>query len=112
MTRAFGENRQRRLEVEVADQHEGEVASVGERRPVSFSSAEEAQQLNRRVEILVEGSTDIGGTRTSIAMQLAAMIGPVQREQSGFQADERDGARGLPRTAGLLVPVGPLLNAG
>lgn len=34
------------------------VASVGERRPVSFSSAEEAQQLNRRVEILVEGSTE------------------------------------------------------
>ncbi|WP_161965631.1 OmpA family protein [Steroidobacter cummioxidans] len=33
-----------------------EVASVGERRPVSFSSANEAQQLNRRVEILVEGA--------------------------------------------------------
>lgn len=33
-----------------------EVASIGERRPVSFSSANEAQQLNRRVEILVEGT--------------------------------------------------------
>ena len=31
------------------------VASIGERRPVSFSAANEAQQLNRRVEILVEG---------------------------------------------------------
>lgn len=35
-----------------------EVASIGERRPVSFSSANEAQQLNRRVEILVEGNAD------------------------------------------------------
>jgi outer membrane protein OmpA-like peptidoglycan-associated protein len=35
-----------------------EVVSIGERRPVSFSSANEAQQLNRRVEILVEGMAD------------------------------------------------------
>jgi outer membrane protein OmpA-like peptidoglycan-associated protein len=35
-----------------------EVASIGERRPVSFSSATDAQQLNRRVEILVEGTAD------------------------------------------------------
>lgn len=35
-----------------------EIVSVGERRPVSFASAAEAQQLNRRVEILVEGATD------------------------------------------------------
>jgi len=35
-----------------------EVASIGERRPVSFSSADVAQQLNRRVEILVEGTAD------------------------------------------------------
>ncbi|WP_129775612.1 OmpA family protein [Peristeroidobacter soli] len=35
-----------------------EVVSIGERRPMSFSSANEAQQLNRRVEILVEGKAD------------------------------------------------------
>jgi outer membrane protein OmpA-like peptidoglycan-associated protein len=35
-----------------------EVVSIGERRPMSFSSATEAQQLNRRVEILVEGKAD------------------------------------------------------
>ena len=35
-----------------------EVASIGERRPASFSSANEAQALNRRVEILVEGTGD------------------------------------------------------
>jgi len=35
-----------------------EVASVGERRPMSFSSASEAQQLNRRVEILVQGTSE------------------------------------------------------
>lgn len=35
-----------------------EVVSVGERRPVSFSAANEAQQLNRRVEILVEGGSE------------------------------------------------------
>lgn len=35
-----------------------EVVSIGERRPASFASAPEAQQLNRRVEILVEGTGD------------------------------------------------------
>jgi outer membrane protein OmpA-like peptidoglycan-associated protein len=35
-----------------------DVVSVGERRPMSFSSAEDAQQLNRRVEILVEGGPE------------------------------------------------------
>lgn len=34
------------------------VASMGERRPMSFASAAEAQQLNRRVEILVEGEME------------------------------------------------------
>jgi hypothetical protein len=32
-----------------------DVASIGERRPMSFSAASDAQQMNRRVEILVEG---------------------------------------------------------
>lgn len=32
-----------------------EIVSVGERRPMSFATAEDAQMLNRRVEILVEG---------------------------------------------------------
>jgi outer membrane protein OmpA-like peptidoglycan-associated protein len=35
-----------------------DVVSVGERRPMSFSAAEDAQQLNRRVEILVEGESE------------------------------------------------------
>ncbi|MBM0105189.1 OmpA family protein [Steroidobacter sp. S1-65] len=35
-----------------------EVVSVGERRPMSFAAASEAQQLNRRVEILMEGEFD------------------------------------------------------
>ena len=37
-----------------------EVVSIGERRPMSFAAAEEAQQLNRRVEILVESTTEAG----------------------------------------------------
>ena len=35
-----------------------DVVSVGERRPMSFSAANDAQQLNRRVEILVEGESE------------------------------------------------------
>ncbi|MDY6944473.1 MAG: OmpA family protein [Pseudomonadota bacterium] len=35
-----------------------DVVSVGERRPMSFSAAEDAQQMNRRVEILVEGDSE------------------------------------------------------
>lgn len=35
-----------------------EVVSIGERRPMSFAAAPEAQQLNRRVEILVERTAD------------------------------------------------------
>lgn len=35
-----------------------EVVGIGERRPLSFASASEAQQLNRRVEVLVEGTAD------------------------------------------------------
>lgn len=38
-----------------------DVASVGERRPMNFSAAGEAQQLNRRVEILVEGGAEQEG---------------------------------------------------
>lgn len=33
------------------------TVSIGERRPMSFAAAAEAQQLNRRVEILVESTT-------------------------------------------------------
>ncbi len=36
-----------------------DVVSVGERRPLSFAATDEAQQLNRRVEILVEGAADM-----------------------------------------------------
>jgi outer membrane protein OmpA-like peptidoglycan-associated protein len=32
-----------------------DVASIGERRPASFSAASDAQRMNRRVEVLVEG---------------------------------------------------------
>ncbi len=32
-----------------------EIASLGERRPLDFSSSSAAHDLNRRVEILVEG---------------------------------------------------------
>lgn len=32
-----------------------EVVGIGERRPLEFAAAEEAQKLNRRVEVLVEG---------------------------------------------------------
>lgn len=39
-----------------------EVVSIGERRPMSFAAADEAQQLNRRVEILVEGTSRAGST--------------------------------------------------
>lgn len=35
-----------------------DVVSIGERRPMNFSAANEAQQLNRRVEILVEGGPE------------------------------------------------------
>jgi outer membrane protein OmpA-like peptidoglycan-associated protein len=35
-----------------------EVVSIGERRPLSFAAANDAQQLNRRVEILVEGAVE------------------------------------------------------
>lgn len=33
-----------------------DVVGIGERRPMSFSAASDAQQMNRRVEILVEGA--------------------------------------------------------
>jgi outer membrane protein OmpA-like peptidoglycan-associated protein len=35
-----------------------DVATIGERRPLSFASADDAHQSNRRVEILVEGTAD------------------------------------------------------
>lgn len=35
-----------------------QVVSIGERRPMSFAAASEAQQMNRRVEILMEGAFD------------------------------------------------------
>jgi outer membrane protein OmpA-like peptidoglycan-associated protein len=35
-----------------------ELVTVGERRPLSFAAANDAQQLNRRVEILVEGAVE------------------------------------------------------
>lgn len=43
-----------------------DVVSVGERRPMSFSAASEAQQLNRRVEILVEGGSEPESTGSVI----------------------------------------------
>ena len=38
-----------------------EVASLGERRPLDFASSSAAHDLNRRVEILVEGASSNGG---------------------------------------------------
>lgn len=37
-----------------------EVVSVGERRPLSFAAASDAQQLNRRVEVLIDGAVAHG----------------------------------------------------
>lgn len=43
-----------------------DVVSIGERRPLSFAADSDAQQLNRRVEILVEGAVEPDSSGGSI----------------------------------------------
>ena len=43
-----------------------EIVSIGERRPMNFATAEDAQMQNRRVEVLVEGPPDDGDASQAI----------------------------------------------
>jgi outer membrane protein OmpA-like peptidoglycan-associated protein len=43
-----------------------DVVGIGERRPLSFAADSDAQQLNRRVEILVEGAVELGSSAGNI----------------------------------------------
>jgi hypothetical protein len=53
-----------------------EIVGMGERRPLTFSADTDAQQLNRRVEILVESAVEQDSSGGSIIPKCPASTAP------------------------------------
>lgn len=64
-----------------------DVVSIGERRPMSFSAASDAQQMNRRVEILIEGGAPEPDSTGSIVPKCPTDAGHRSKSMNQATAD-------------------------